>query len=461
MAFISSLLSVQEPSGFWINIIRAFEGATKNYVLAIILLTVVIRLIWGLVDTGTKFNQQYMNSVQTKMQPELAKIKAKYEKQPQVLQQKQNEVYKKYYGKGYYGSCAITIIVMGLNLLIFFTLLSGLNVMSAYKIANSYESIRYTYINCVNVADHYLSNFESQEDKLDRLEYFADYENLKFVIDDENNTIALVYNDVELDKIDYKQDFSSKRPILDYKGETVEIVVEENENIIKLLDVYFPTYEEGEEEWSKDVLLDTKVLTDDEGNTVEEKLYLSQAIQRVAIENVKKVYDETKDSFLWIENIWIADTPFNKSIVSYNTLRGQVRNTFQEGEERIYNAFMPDLKAQKSKTNGYFLLPILCIAAAFLTMQLTKFYNNRKNKKKGLPKVDNEKGKISQIIVPCLLGVFALFYNSVFSIYMLTGQVVSGLLLVPQLMFVDFVMDKRKAKKEKKELENVDYSRKF
>lgn len=461
MAFISNLLSVQEPSGFWINIIRAFEGATKNYVLAIVLLTVVIRLIWGLVDTGTKFNQQYMNAVQTKMQPELAKIKAKYQNQPQVLQQKQNEVYKRYYGKGYYGSCALTFIVMGLNLLIFFTLFSGLNTMSAYKIANSYEYVKYTYVNCVNVADHYLTGYETEEDKLDRLEYFKDYENLKFVIDDENKTIALVYNDMELDKIEYKEDFSSKKPILDYKGDTVEIIVAENENIIKLLDVYFPTYNEGEELYSKDVLLDTITKTDEEGNTTEEKLYLSQVIQKVAMENVVNTYEKTKDSFLWIENIWIADTPFSKSIVSYSTLNSQVRNIFEEGEDQIYNAFMPDLKVQKSKANGYFILPILCIATSFMTIQLTKFYNNRKNKKKGLPKVENEKGKVSQFIVPCLLGVFALFYNSVFSIYMLTGQIVSGLLLVPQLMFVDFVMDKRKAKKEKKELENVDYSRKF
>ncbi len=465
MAFISSLLSVQEPSGVWIKIIRAFEGATKNYVLAVILLTVVIRLIWGLIDTGTKFNQQYMNSVQAKMQPELAKIKAKYEKQPQVLQQKQNEVYKKYYGKSYYGSCALSLVVMGLNLFIFFTLFAGLNSMAAYKIANSYESIRYTYVNCVNLTNKYLTSDDegnplSEEDRLDRLEHFKDYENLKFVIDDENKTISLMYNELKLDETEYKEDFSSKKPILDYKGDIVEINVKENENIINLLDQYFPVYEEGEEEGSKDVLLDTVTVTDKDGNPVEEKLYLSQAIQNVAMENVTSVYDKTKDSFLWIENIWIADTPFNKSIVSYSTLRGQVRNSFEEDEERIYNAFMPDLKAQKSRTNGYFILPILCIAAAFLTMQLTKFYNNRKNKKKGLPKVE-EKGKIAQYIVPILLGVFALFYNSVFSIYMLTGQIVSGLLLVPQLMLVDFVMDKRKAKKEKKDLNNVDYSRKF
>ncbi len=465
MAFISGLLAVQEPKGVWITIIKAFEGATKNYVLAIILLTVVIRLIWGLVDTGTKFNQQHMNSIQAKMQPELNKIKAKYEKQPDILQQKQNEVYKKYYGKSYYGSCVISLVVMALNLFIFFTLLSGLNTMSAYKIASNYENIRYTYVNCISLADKYLTVDEdgeplTEEVRQDRLEHFKDYKNLKFVVDKENAIITLKYNDMELDSMQYKEDFSSKKPILDYKGDTVEIVVEENENIISLLDKYFPLYEEGEEEWSKDVLLD-EVVTQNGEETTTEKLYLSQALQNVAIKNVIDVYEETKDSFLWIENIWIADTPFNKSIVSFSTLNGQVGRTFEEGEERIYSSFMADLKQEKSKANGYFILPILCILASFMTLQLTKFYNRRKNKKKGLPKVEEQKGKITQFIVPLLLGIFALFYNSVFSIYMLTGQIVSGLLLVPQLMFVDFIMDKRKKKQQDKQLSNVDYSRKF
>ena len=68
---------------------------------------------------------------------------------------------------------------------------------------------------------------------------------------------------------------------------------------------------------------------------------------------------------------------------------------------------------------------------------------------------------MSQIIIPVLFGFFALLYNSVFAIYMLIGQVVSCVLTVPQLMFVDWLYNKINSKKEKTGLDSVDYSRKF
>ena len=180
MAILSRLLAVTEPKGVWITIIKAFEGVTKNYVLAIIFLTVVIRLIWGLVDTLTKFNSQHMSAINSKMQPELEKIKQKYANQPEVLQQKQNEIYKRYYGKSYYGSCLLTFLVMGLNMLIFFTLFSGLNTMSAYKIATNYDNIKYTYANCLNVSDKYWNDERISLD--DKKSMLSDYENIKFLI---------------------------------------------------------------------------------------------------------------------------------------------------------------------------------------------------------------------------------------------------------------------------------------
>lgn len=58
MAIISNLLSIAQPSGAWVSIIQAFEAVTNNYVLAIIFLTVVIRLIWAIIDTFSKYSQQ-------------------------------------------------------------------------------------------------------------------------------------------------------------------------------------------------------------------------------------------------------------------------------------------------------------------------------------------------------------------------------------------------------------------
>ena len=123
MAILSTLLAVSEPTGFWETIIRAFDKVCNNYVLAVIFLTVVIRVIWAIVDTYSKYNQQKMNAIQQKMQPELDKIKARYEKTPQVMNQKQNEVYRKYMNRSYYSGCLVTFLMMALNLVVFFTLL--------------------------------------------------------------------------------------------------------------------------------------------------------------------------------------------------------------------------------------------------------------------------------------------------------------------------------------------------
>lgn len=472
MAILSSILSVTEPHGFWITIIKAFEGVTKNYVLAIIFLTVVIKLITGLiVDTFSKYNSQNMSVLQAKAAPAIEKIKEKYASQPQVMQQKQNEVYRKYYGKSYYAGCFMTMIVMVLNLVIFFTLFSGLNTMSAYKIAQNYDNLKYTYTNSLNVVDSYLNN--GQESQEDKLAYLRDYENISFVLGEDgegNKTISMVYKDKNSEDIEkilateiYKVDFSStiEVPPTEEGGEATTKKITNNENIIKLIEEYFPVYAEGEEEGSKEIIIDYERVPNGEGEEEVKPIYLSTVLNKLLTKEVVKVYDMNKESFLWIKNIWIADSPLNKSIVSFNSLKSQVgKNKFEDKEEVIYNAFMPELKAERNQTNGYFILSILCIAVSFLTMFLTKFYNKRKNQKKGLPTTPQAQGKWAQIVVPIIMGVFALFYNSVFAIYMLTSQIVSCVLLYPQLMFVDYLIDKKKDKKDK-DTPEVEYSRKF
>ena len=470
MAYLNGMLSaITEPTGFWINIIKFFENGVGQYVVAIILLTLIIKVIWSFVDLVQKWSTQKQSLAQAKMQPEMEALKKKYEKQPQVLQQKQNELQKKYLGKSMTGSCIIMLVVMVLNLLIFFSLFSSLNTMASYKSAVSYDSIKYTYINCVNVVDDYLVDGGDQA-------IFEDYESITFVITQESEPgendeevvkkyITMNYNGSPIsDKIEYSTDFSGgTREVKDEEGnpvideETGLVKTEKipsNTNVVALLNKYFPVDEEGNYDESQDIILV-------EG---EDNLYLSEAIQNAVMVKVVEVYDQTKDSFLWIENIWVADSPLNKSIVSYSTLVSQIgASNVEENEETIYNAFMPDLKEARDRVNGYFILPLLCILASFGTSELTTWYNKRKNKKKGLPPPQTA-GKFARIFMPMLLGVFALLYNSVFAMYMLTGQIVSLVLLVPQLMIVDKLIEhseKKKKAKEKESVVTVDYSRKF
>lgn len=456
MAILSSLLSVSEPSGFWITIVKAFEAVTNNYVLAVIFLTVVLKLVWSLVELGTKYNQQRMTAMQSKMQPELEKIKQKYEKQPQIMQQKQNEVYKKYYGKKYYGSCIVSILSIVLNSVIFLTLLGGLNQIASYKNSVSYDSIKYTYANCLNVTDQFISADASNVD------YFEDYEKLSFEIsgEGEEKVVKIIHSELgELYQTAYKDEADFTTTVIipaEKEGEEDTEKEVTNQNIIALIEKFFPVYEEGEEVGSKEIK--TWTITTEEGD---ETLYFSTALQNVAMENVVEVYDETREGFLWIKNVWIADSPLSKSVVNYKSLEGQIgKKNIEEGEETVYNAFMKDLKTERSTANGYFLLPILIVATAVLSMYLTNLYNKRKNAKKGLPPM-KQNAAWAKIVVPALLGLFALLSNSVFSIYMLTGNLVSTILLVPQLMLVDYFIDKKNAKEEEKTKVTVDYSRKF
>ena len=82
-----------------------------------------------------------------------------------------------------------------------------------------------------------------------------------------------------------------------------------------------------------------------------------------------------------------------------------------------------------------------------------------KSKKKGIEPVKQQNGKIMMVVIPILLGIFALFYNSVFAIYMLVGQLVSLILSPLQLMIIDKIIDNKSKKEENKVI--VDYSRKF
>lgn len=489
MAILSTLLAVSEPSGFWASIIKAFDAVTNNYVLAIIFLTVVIRVIWGIIDTYSKYNQQKMNAVQQKMQPELEKIKAKYGNTPQVLNQKQNEVYRRYYGKSYYTGCLVMVLIMVLNLVIFFTLFSGLNAMASFNIDSSYNNLKYSYANTINVIDDYFNgNYQDQE----KLEIFKDYQSLGFVVEtteDGSQTISLVKYQKDGDNIavdengnkiieivlnttEYKTDFGYIESVsnsIDGTTITENKAITSNDYILTIINSIFPQYAEGEEEGSKEIILienytekldeNGNIVVDEDGNTVYQDLYLSTAIQETCMNYVIANYDENKDSFLWIENYWLADSPSIQSIMSYDNLVAQIGTAnIDNGELDIYNAFMLDLQNARGRVNGYYILPILCVLVSTLSIVLNNLYTKRKSRKEGKEPVKQQGAvKWMQIIVPVMLGIFALFYNSVFAIYMLTGQVVSTILLPLQLLIVDKLIDRKK----KDDNQVVDYSRKF
>ena len=78
-------------SNFFVTIIRFFYGITGDHLLAVILLTLTIKLLLLPLDLKQRKNMNKINSVQGK----LAELKQRYKNDPQLLNTKMRELYKK------------------------------------------------------------------------------------------------------------------------------------------------------------------------------------------------------------------------------------------------------------------------------------------------------------------------------------------------------------------------------
>ncbi len=461
MAVLNMLLSVSEPNGVWETIIKAFESGVGSYILAVVLLTLVIRIIWAPLDTINKKINKKNTRIQMKMQPELEKIKARYGADRNLLNQKTQELYKRY-NFSMTGSCVFMLVFLALNMVIFFTLFAGLNNMADYKISQQYDYLKYNYANVLNVVNE---KYESNE-----FEIFKNYENISFKIIEESEIVngknqivkKIVVNngETEIANEEFKTDFSYKTTI-EKENESGEIIQEEevisSDEAISQLIYKFVTL--------RQVTNEDEIKIDDPnyvgGELIEEnsKVTLKEAIEFFSLNYIQDCYENSpeKSNFLWIENYWVADSPFTKSILTFEEFKNEIgSNNVSKYENTIYNAFMPSLSNRVGRVNGYLILAILSIGISFLAIFLTNLGNKQKGQKTQAP----AGGKILMIIMPLIMGIFAIFYNSVFAIYMVVSQAISAALAPLE----NLIIKKWEAHQEKKEEEKnklvVDYRRK-
>lgn len=459
MAALSTLLSVSEPGGFWPTIIKAFEGGVGSYILAIVLITLIIRIIWAPFDTVNKKINKKNQRIQQKMAPELEKIKLKYGNDKNLLNQKTQELYRRH-GFSMAGSCVFMLVFMALNMTIFFTLFAGLNVMADYKISEEYDYLKYNYANVLALTD--------QEYESGNSEFLNNYQNITFKTEVQDGKTYLIASTGE--KIEYKTDFSyttdeplidkDGKPVLNEDGSQVMKVVSSDEVIANLV-----------HKWTS-----KEIIKDEEGNEIENTYYIGDkilvagseetdhitykdAFDSYANKYVKDRYDNSPNasSFLWIKNYWIADSPFKNSIFTFDQFKAEIGASNVSAQEGIiYNAFMPALDASSGRVNGYLILAILSIGVSFLSIYLS----NLGSRKKGQPAPPQAGGKVMMIIMPIIMGIFAIFYNSVFAIYMVVGQAISAALSPLENLIIKKwdAHDEKKAEEKNKSV--VSYRRK-
>ncbi|MFR6640593.1 MAG: YidC/Oxa1 family membrane protein insertase [Christensenellales bacterium] len=367
MAFLNGIsllgesLVVAQPKGLWEWLILTVFSFVANYGWRIVLFTVLLKIVLSPLDIFQRHKGRKNQKISERLAPQIEKLQKQYP-DPQEFSRKQMELQKKE-GFSYFSSCLPAIATM----VIFITLLLGLNKISAYYNFTQYQDLYETYNAAV-----------------------TEYDNLG----------------AEKDEVIGK---------LRAEGHISE------------------SYKKADD-----------TVWDDRTQYAQYKVALR--------------YEETKISFLWIENIWSPDVPWKKEINNKTTFEQNIGDYAKNPEkmgldattvgEMIapYDTVMGRLlDTSYNRANGYLILPVLSVGLSFLMQWITM----RQQKKSG--QVNDAMGggstmKMMMFMMPVLMGIFSLSYTACFSLYLVVNYLVSlAISLSSSLLFI--IIDKNAAKK--------------
>ena len=376
-------MSLTKPSGFWSDIIFGMDSVVGNYALAVILITVIIRLVLSPLDFLNKNNSKKTSRKQLEMKPELDKINKAYANNKDLLNQKTMQLYKKYnFNVG--GSCVIMLVYMVVTMVVFFSLFGTLNSISSYKIAEEYVKVSETYY--------------------DTYEEVYDIHNGLYAKDDDG-----------------------------YRANVIQ--------------------------WVNGYLFKTEAEVEAMGNDDKAMYAILVDVKVQAEANANRAYEENRTGFLWIKSIWCNDAMWSSPTLSYKDFTKNSQIKADKITEQEYNLVMDAVRDEHSGMNGLFLLAILSAASQYASLKLNAYLSRKKAEKQGIPVAeDPTSNKTMSIIMPALMGIFPLFYNAAFGIYL----VASGLVTIVTSTITTLVVDNIDAItfRKNKEKNRASYSRK-
>lgn len=402
------IAAVAEPTGVWEKIIMAFHGGIHNYAWAVIVFTLVLKLVLLPLDFLNKWITQKNTRIQAVIQPELAKLQKQYGANKQVLNQKTMELYKKN-NYNVTGSCIIMLVNLALTMFIFITLFSGLNSMAAYKNAKQYNEIQKSYYSAADygiddIKNKYKSYFEEYVSKPENLDADGKY----------NEALAHAYAKEETKKL------------LNNTNAVESEVATKNANALE-------KYKQVKESW-------------------------------LWIDNIwKSDTPWTSSVASFDEYVAGAKIKFSEEKITVNEKEIAIKGEDLKDLAKVeYETIMNPIRDSAGRANGYLIIVILATGANLLSMLIMQGKIKFKRKKKNDLQPEEEKqkqpgGLLMMILIPALMLYITLTYNAVFGLYILMGSVF-GIATTPLINWLIKVCEKRAQNKKPKE--SVSYSRK-
>ncbi len=446
MDFVStSLITLTQPSGFWESILNAFRGANGTYILAVILLAIIVRVVFSLFDIVNKKVNMKTTDINAKMKPELEAIQKKYGGDQRLLQQKTNEIYKKYQFS-MMGSCLPMLVMMILQMVVFFTLWASLQSVANFNIVSQYENMKETYANVIVLNEN--------ETFINRLSEFEDVNTAKLSIDvetDKDGKKFLVYKfeeDSEATKIEFKE-FKTNNEIYDVLKKFV----------IKPATPDQPNPDESNPEGAESA---DETVTQPE--VVYEDTHYNEFIKILAENTAKDYYFETQEGFLWIKNVYKADSPTTSPLFTKDEIKGYLKSFYSEDESKIeekndfegkiFDFVVKGFETEDMGVNGYYILTILAVVFSFLSL----FLSNKLMQSKDAQQ--QKQSKMMYFIMPIIFGIFTFMYTSLFAVYLIVGQLVVMATTPLTTLIVKKWLSADKKKQKESDVIEVDYRRK-
>lgn len=411
----------------WALILNSGMSGIGFYALRIILLTVCLKLILSPLDFFQRYKMRKNQLITIRLKPQMEKLEKAYGDNPKVLQQKQAELNKRE-GMSYLASCLPMIV----TLVIFIWLWNSLRTNAEFKQFDNY----------VNIYEVYSSAYT---------ESFGDYydENTGKLADG----FAVEYADAYADEIApaLSDGTASKDEVSAAVTAASATVSGSDFASVEYFDLFASVYGDVYSQYYVDHASEADVATK-AANMARERAsdsvsdYCSVVAQDAAYayftgtgayENKGYEYD----SFLWIKDIWSPDTPWSKTIAvsqsdfasrigSYAT-NASLSGLEQEQLDDIVNSYdvvmARIIEEGDYSTNGFLVLPIITVALNILTQIITR----RQQKSSGQDaNLGQNKGCMTAMVVimPVIMGYFAIMYCAAFTLYMVTNSTMSLLI---------------------------------
>lgn len=415
----------------WALLLNGAMSGIGFYALRIVLLTVVLKIILFPLDLFQRYKMRKNQLITMRIKPQLEKLEKAYGGNPKVLQQKQAELNKRE-GMSYMASCLPMII----TLVVFIWLWSSLQMTANYKQFENYAKVYDIYSNAYQTAigsDYYSTSVDGLADSY-------------------GESVRAVYDQAFVDEYTSSSDIATAKATAFATASAYNAGEKSTAYYSLYLETYSKWFANGFEKNVGASSIDaTKALASEAGAS-NARVIAEQYCRTIAQNDVYDYYYNEgayadgkgyqSDSFLWIKDIWAADTPWANSIApdvkTFKTTIGEyATNPERSGiDEAVLNKMVDSYEIVMARVigegkfgvNGLLILPVLAVGLNVIMQIIT----NRQQKKSGQNAAAGTQNagcmKAMLFVMPVMMGYFAIQYCSAFTLYMVTNSAMSLLI---------------------------------